>query len=225
MERRPAVRLLTLLAALVVWSALGLQLALTLRFSWLRGNDTVHALMTYFGFFTVLTNLLVALALTVPMVMPRTRAGRFFTRPGVATMAAASIVLVGLAYFLLLRHVWHPTGWVLVADVCLHYVMPLLFLGHWWLAVSKQGLHMRQIVAWSAYPVAYFALVMLRGAFTGRYPYYFLDAGRLGYISVLLIALAILAGYIAIGLVLIAVARATTVRGQPDTAQSDARSV
>lgn len=197
------VRVLEPVAAAVVWASLLLQTWLTLRGSWQHGDGLLHGLATLLGFFTVLTNLLVALVLSLPRWLPGWPPSRWLGRADTATMTTASILLVGVAYVLLLRHVWHPHGLVRLADVGLHYASPLLFTGYWWLAVPKQALRWRLLPWWTLYPIGYFALTMLRGAFTGRYPYYFIDAARLGYGVTLLNALGVLAGYVVLAALLI----------------------
>ena len=63
-----------------------------------------------------------------------------------------SIAVVGLAYSILLRHLWHPEGWQFVADELLHDVMPLLFLAYWWLCVPKGTLRLKHLPLWLIYP-------------------------------------------------------------------------
>jgi hypothetical protein len=115
-----------------------------------------------------------------------------------------SIIIVALVYNLMLRQLWQPHGWHAVADNMLHVAMPLLFLLHWWLAVPKATLRWPQVVAWQAYPAAYFIYVLLRGALDGRYPYPFLDVTALGYPRVLADACAVLMAFVVVGLVLVA---------------------
>ena len=123
-----------------------------------------------------------------------------------------SIVIVSLIYNLLLRQLWHPQGRQLLADMLMHDVMPLLFLLHWWLVIPKESLHWRQIGAWQIYPAAYFVYSLARGALNGWYPYPFFDVPKLGYLQVLINAALILLAFVAVALVLVAVARRQTRR-------------
>lgn len=50
--------------ALVSWLGLGIELFVTVERSLSRGRSFEHALMVFFSFFTILTNILVALAFT-----------------------------------------------------------------------------------------------------------------------------------------------------------------
>lgn len=205
-ERGPA-RLFMVLAATVAWCGVLLQLYLSLRLSLANGKTVVEGLIIYFGYFTILTNILVAVVLTLPVVVPASWAGRFFNRPGVRTATAAAITGVGLVYFLLLRKVWNPEGWQLAADLVLHYLTPILFLAYWWISVPKQGLRWSQVGAWMSYPLGYLAYMLIRGELTGLYPYPFLDVGSLGYGRTLTNGLGMLAGFALASLLLLLVGR------------------
>ena len=202
-----AVRQFTIFAAIVTWLGVLLQLYLSLKLSLANGKTIGAGLVIFLGYFTILTNILVALVLTLPLVTPASPAGGFFNRPGVRTATAAAIIMVGVAYFFLLRNVWNPQGWQLVADSVLHYLTPFLFLIYWWVAVPKQGLHWSHIPAWASYPIGYLVYMLIRGELTGLYPYHFLDVGTLGYEKMLANGLDILIGFILVSLLLLIAAR------------------
>jgi hypothetical protein len=170
----------TLAAALLVWATLALRL--TLAAAEAQDQNPVLAMLDSFRYFTVLTTLLIALALTAPRFPNALRA---FNRPDINTLLAASILLVALVYAILLRDLWQPQGLRKVVDVLLHYIIPTVFIVYWWLAVDKQNLRWRQIPAWLLYPVIYVLAVLLRGLFAGDYPYPFIDVAELGYLRVL----------------------------------------
>lgn len=200
-------RRLSILIAGLAWFGVLLQLFLSLRSSLANGKTIVEGLIVYFGFFTILTNILVALVLTLPLARPSSWAGRFFTRPGVMTATCAAIALVGAAYFFLLRNVWNPQGWQLAADVVLHYLTPIGFLAYWWIAVPKQGLGWSDVSAWTSYPLGYFGYMLIRGELIGLYPYHFLDVGLLGYGRTLTNGVGVLVGFVLVSLLLLLAGR------------------
>ncbi|WP_218056668.1 Pr6Pr family membrane protein [Acidithiobacillus ferrivorans] len=195
------------ISAALGWVALALQFTLSLRVSIAHGKGVFGGLAIYFSFFTILTNFLVALALTASLLRVRSSVAEFFTRPGVNTGIEASIALVGIAYALLLQHLWHPEGLQLVADMLLHYVMPSLFLVYWWVAVPKADTRWTSVFVWMLYPVLYFMYAMTRGALSGVYPYPFINAAELGYRQALANALGVLAGFVVLALTLVTVER------------------
>jgi len=192
------------IAAAVTWAALLLQLWLSIELAHMNGRGAWNGVWTYFSFFTILTNLLAAAALAAAALR---RSASALVSPGIVTGIAASIVLVGIAYNLLLRNTWNPQGLQLLADVLLHDIDPLLFLGWWWLAASMQPLRYAEIIHWAGYPIAYFVYAMARGAIDGFYPYPFVDVPTLGMGRVIVNALTILIAFAAIAALLIAVAR------------------
>lgn len=205
----PVLRAFTVVAALVAWAAVVLQLVLSLQLAVANGRGVVGGIIVYLGYFTILTNILVALALSTPLAAPSSALGRFFARPGVATAVATAITVVGLAYFFLLRQIWDPQGWQFVADAALHYATPILFLLYWALVVPKAGLRFADIPLWLLYPLGYMVYVLIRGALTGLYPYYFIDVNVLGYGAAFLNALGVLLAFIIVAAALVLVARVT----------------
>ena len=195
------------LAAAIGWLALGLQLLLSIRLTIANGQGALAGVWIYLGYFTVLTNLAAALALTAVACRRRGGLGEFFARPDVHTAIAMAIIVVAAIYHLLLRQLWEPQGWQVVGDDALHTLMPLLFVAYWWLAIPKTTLRWRQVFAWQVYPAGYFAYVLARGAVNGWYPYPFLDVGTLGYLRVLGDAIGVLLVFIGVGLLLVALAR------------------
>ncbi len=193
--------------ALLGWLALALQLGLSIQLTVASGQGAWTGVWLYLGYFTIWTNVLAALTLGAAAGLPGGAFGRLLRRADVHSAVAMSIVIVCAIYNLLLRQLWQPHGWQIVADRILHDVMPPLFLLHWWLAVPKAALHWRRVLVWQAYPAAYFAVAMLRGAFDGWYPYPFLDVGTLGYLRVLLDACAVLLVFVAVALLLVALGR------------------
>ncbi|MFK8332387.1 Pr6Pr family membrane protein [Pseudomonas sp. BJa5] len=191
------------LAACLGWSALAIQMYLVFWVRWQEQASLLGGLVNFFSYFTVLSNTLVAVVLSHAAFGRESAARRFFLSPATSSGIAASIVLVGLAYSLLLRHLWQPEGWQWLADELLHDVMPLLFVVYWWCCVDKGSLRPRHLLAWLLYPLVYFAYALLRGHTIGFYPYPFIDVASLGFTQVLINALAILLGFIAIGLLLL----------------------
>ena len=195
------------IAAVVGWVALALQLLLTINLAVANGKGALAGVWIYLGYFTVLTNLAAALALTAAASRHRGGLSTFFARPGVHGAIAMSILVVAAVYHLLLRQLWQPQGWQVVADGALHTVMPLVFVLHWWLAVPKAALRWRHVLAWQAYPAGYLAYALARGSLNGWYAYPFVDVNALGYPRVLGNAIAVLFVFVAVGMLLVALGR------------------
>lgn len=196
----PAGRIAAAVIALAGWSALALQATLTIGLVRRGGGSVLDGLVVLAGYFTILTNLIVAATLTA------VAAGRAV---GASLVGAATlfIAIVGIVYSLVLRALWSPEGWQKLADAGLHDVVPLLVVAFWLVFVPKGGLAWRDPIAWLAFPLAYFVYALLRGATTGWWAYPFLNADALGYAAVLRNAVILTATFLGLGLVLVALDR------------------
>lgn len=200
-------RRFVLVAACLGWFGLAVQQYLIFLGRWADHASLLGGLVRFFSFFTVLTNTLVAVALTCALSRREGAGWRFFRNPVVCSGIAVSIALVGIAYNLLLRHLWQPQGWQWVADELLHDIMPLLFVIYWALYVPKAGLGIRHILLWMLYPIGYFGYVLQRGNVVGDYMYPFIDVGTIGFTPALINAGGVLAGFVLIALLVLAADR------------------
>jgi len=153
------------IGAVIGWAALALQFALITRNVGL-GLGTWR----FVGFFTILTNIGVALIATGIALGRDNR----LTDARARLMGLTSIVTVGITYSLLLRATWHPQGWQKVADVMLHDATPILFLGLW-LLMPHRALGWRDLKWAIVPPLLYLIYALGRGAIDGWYAYYFLN--------------------------------------------------
>lgn len=187
-------------AASVGWAALGLQLWLTVTLVLSQGHGWGMALVIYFGFFTILSNLLATLVLSAWRVGPGFVGHGWLTRPVTITTAASAMTIVGLVYFFILRHSWQPEGAQFVADAMLHYVMPVLMVVFWAWAVPARAMPWASAPWLLMYPLAYLVYVFARGELVSLYPYPFIDVLTIGYPAAmrnsvgLMVAYALVAG-------------------------------
>lgn len=193
------------LIALFAIAGLVLQLGILLGAAWAKGQSGWGAVANFFSFFTILSNLLVAIAFTVP--------GAFWKGAMARGGVTLYIAVVGLVYELVLRRLWHPEGAQLIADLLLHDAVPLLLVAHWLLLRERGGLRWNHPFIWLVYPGAYLVYALLRGAFTGWWAYPFIDASVLGYGRVMLHAAGLLVVFVTLGMALVGWDR----RGNPRT--------
>ncbi len=139
------------------------------------------AVIHYFGFFTHLTNILVALAFTASILRPNNSFRRFFERPAVRGAIALYILVVAVVYEVLLAHQSNHQGVAALTSGLLHIVIPALYLLDWVLFARKKPMRYTDIPYWLIYPFLYAILSIAKGMVLGTYPYSFLDAGELGF--------------------------------------------
>jgi hypothetical protein len=192
--------------ALIAWCALILQYVLLIGAT-SGGIGPLLGTLRFFSFFTILSNLLVALTTTFALVRRRSRSGDFFATPRVRAAAALCIGITLGIYFFLLASTWAPQGAQWLADVTLHYAVPVFYLA-WWVSCVPHGqLAWSDVLRWAMFPLVYLGFILLRGAWLHEYPYPFIDVDALGAGTVARNAVGIGLLFLLSGLVLVAVDR------------------
>ncbi len=186
------------LSAAVIAVSAWLGLFIELRAVLANGFDLPVALWTIFAYFTIITNLLVALLFShIAVVGPRADHGWYVA--GVAL----SIALVGVVFALLLQGLRELSGAGIVGDFLLRRLNPLLVPLFWLFLVSKNTLAFRAPFQWAVFPLLYFVYAIARGLSEGRYAYPFLDVAALGWARVAVNAIGIAIGYLIAGTMMV----------------------
>ncbi|MFD6717678.1 hypothetical protein AMK25_07600 [Micromonospora sp. TSRI0369] len=102
----------------------------------------------------------------------------------------------------------------------LHTVVPLLAVADWALFDRRGRLRPRYAAWWLAFPLAYLGFALVRGLVVDRYPYPFLDAGRLGYDGVAVSAVGFALAFWLLGLLFVGVDWLLARTGRSGAAQS-----
>lgn len=207
-------RIYAAIGACLGWFALLLQLYLMLVQSPAHGAARLGTVIAFFSFFTVLTNLFVALVFTAVGFRPAGPWGQFLRRPAVQASAVVYIAVVGVVYWQFLKHLWDPQGAQWLADTLLHTWLPLGYVLYWFVFAPRDGLRWTDAVVWLAYPGVYLIYILARGAASGLYPYPFIDVGDLGYGTVFVHAALLLLVFLGLGLTIVGVGRRMGTRGR-----------
>jgi hypothetical protein len=200
----PSTKTFAAIAAVIGWIALVLQLYLIIVN---RTASIPETLLRYFGFFTILTNILVAVSLTMVYLKGISENGHFLTRPKTLTATAVYITVVGLIYNVILRFQWAPQGLAKLVDELLHSVMPALFIFFWIKFVPKQSIQWKNILPLLIYPLVYLGYTLLRGSFAAWYPYPFINVTDLGYSIVLINSAFVTAAFLVIAVLFTGIAK------------------
>ena len=108
-------------------------------------------------------------------------------------------------YSIALRSLWQPTGLQRVADALLHDVMPIVWIAYWLVFAQRGRVAWRVLPLWLLYPVAWFGWILLRGEWTGFYPYPFIDVTSIGYARTVSNAVVVIGLFILVALIVTAV--------------------
>ena len=198
-------RLYRAVFACVGWFAVALQYGVTLADN--PDSSAGELTLNFFSYFTILSNILVALALTAPVVAPNSRLGRWSASEGMRAAVAMYIAVVGLTYHFLLADVWDPQGWLLVANTLLHYVMPLAFVIDWLAFTPKGRLRWVDPTKWLVPVLIYGAWTLLHGKLSGWWPYWFVDVDKLGLGRTVVYFAGLLVFFLIVGLIVVAIDR------------------
>jgi len=200
-----ASRSMAAVIAVIAWIAFGAQTNVTVHRLAMRGFGVVAGLERLTSYLTNLTVLAVAICFTCIVISAGSHPGRFFRHPPVVTAVVVYMVFVGIAYNTLLRYLWTPSGLREMLNETLHTILPLLCALYWLLFVPRFTLVVRDCLLWLVYPLCYLFVTLWRGHATDFYPYPFIDVDQLGYARVLVNALLLLFGFVALMAVFIAI--------------------
>ena len=200
---KTSAKLFMLLTAMVAWVALALQLYIIIDNRPTNGFTIAQAVWRFLLFFTILSNLLVAISLSISLLMPKSTTGIFFTKNSTAGAITLYIFVVGLVYNLVLRSIWHPVGRDKVADELLHVVVPLLYVIYFIFFSMKGWLKWNTLLYWMIYPALYLVYALIRGANENFYVYPFLDLNKLSTCTVVLNCVMVMAAFILFGALII----------------------
>lgn len=188
-------RKIEIIGSCITWFAVMTQFVLMILN---RQTDIPETIIRFFSFFTILTNTLVALYFTNKI----TKNLSIFNKKRALTAITSFILIVGLVYQIILRATWNPTGLQLIVDELLHTLIPFYMLIYWLLYAEPSNFKLKPILPWLAYPIIYIVCIILRGEFSGFYPYPFLNVSKIGFqqsiinISIILIVSLILMSFL-----------------------------
>lgn len=164
----------------------------------------VDSLWRLTGYFTILTNALIAVSMGLIANSPK--GPKVFPNHALAALTFY-IASMGLIYHLLLSGGRNLSGLSLIGDLGVHYAVPALTL-MWWLGFAeKDEVNARHAAIWLAWLLLYTSAALLRGQFENWYPYFFLDVGTYGPGQIGLNVLGLGLGFLVMGLLFVLLAK------------------
>ena len=204
-RKRDQPRLWRATFAVVGWTALALQYLLMV--APVQGWTVLERTINYFSFFTILTNILVALAFTGPLIDANRRLARWSASEGVRAAVAMYIVVVGVVYHVLLAPHWKPEGLMYGVNLVLHYVMPVAFVLDWLWFTPKGRLRWVDPARWLVVVLIYGGWTLAHGKLSGWWPYWFVDVDQLGLGKAMVYFAGLLVFFLIVGLIVVAIDR------------------
>jgi hypothetical protein len=147
-----------------------------------------------FGYFTIWSNALVAVTVTMLYINTKRIDSRF---RWLRSSSILMITMTGILYHLLIAPTANPQSWNVYTNLFQHYLTPIISILVWLLIGPRNFFNLKMTVSVFAIPTAYLVYTFGRGAIIERYPYGFFDVIEYGYLSVSTTLLFIyIAGYI-----------------------------
>jgi hypothetical protein len=174
-----------------------------------RNHSAVMSLWMMIAFFTITTNVLVAIVFSC-IALDR----GMLRADWIVAGTTLSILLVGVVNALLLWGLLELSGGSALVDRLLHVVTPAAALLFWIFFARKGGLGWRDPLLWAIYPLAYLVYAIVRGVATGKYAYPFLNVLTLGWPRTALNAFYIAVAFMVCGYAMVWIDRRIGSRGR-----------
>ena len=164
----------------------------------------VGRVLDFFSYFTILSNIVVAVVATMLWRNPNRQSGIF------RVLRLDSLIMIsvtGLVFVILLAPKADIQGWAHVSNTLNHYITPALTVLVFILIGPRGLIRLRTIFLALILPLAWVAYSLARGAVIDAYPYGFLDAARYGYGTVMINLVGIVGIGVLLGLVFFGIDR------------------
>lgn len=199
-------RLVALAIAMGAW----VGMSITLEGQIAKFGSLFVSLWGLAGYFTMLTNFLVAVVFTVLAL-----GGRHSIHPRFLAGVMLAIVLVGVVYGILLRGLQNLTGVEAISNMLLHQLIPLFVPVYWFFFTPKSTLRWSDTLLWAIYPLVYLVYALFRGFSEGHFVYPFIDVSANGAAQVAVTVVIITALFLIVGLGVVWIDRRLGARRNP----------
>lgn len=160
----------------------------------------VGRLIYYYSYFTVLSNMLVAISVCYLIIKPGYNQ-RFFN--AIRLNSLISIIITAVIYNLFLRTIHRPPQLILqITNELLHVIVPLFAIMGWFIFGPFPRIDPKAIGLSLLPLLIYGVYIFIRGELTQHYPYPFINITKIGYIKSLENAFMILITFVIIALLL-----------------------
>jgi hypothetical protein len=143
-------------------------------------ESSIGRLIYYYSFFTVLSNLMLALSCFWLAINPNCHRYSFKV---IRLNGLAGVMITTIVYNLVLRSIHTPPPNVLlkIANESLHVIIPVLGLLSWFIFGPFRRINLKVIMGASLSMIGYGVYIFIRGYYTNLYPYPFINVVKIGY--------------------------------------------
>jgi hypothetical protein len=159
-------------------------------------------IIDYLSYFTIWSNIVVALVLTALASNPKRDTPAFRV---LRLDALLMITITGIVYAVILAPNAELRGWEVLANSFIHIITPIVTVLVWLVAGPRGWIRWSTIAKAMILPLVWLAYTLVRGAVIGAYPYPFIDVVRLGYGQVAINVGAIVVFAVVLGAILLGI--------------------
>lgn len=149
---------------------------------WQPGTP-IGRIIFYYSFFTVLSNLMLAISCLFLTFKPNCNRYSFNV---IRLNGLIGVIITAIIYNSILRGIHQPPNSLLrFTNESLHVVIPLLGILSWLIWGPFRRINAKVVIGSILSMIAYAIYIFVRGYFTHQYPYPFINIEKIGYIKAL----------------------------------------
>ncbi|MFX0071174.1 MAG: Pr6Pr family membrane protein [Candidatus Hermodarchaeota archaeon] len=174
MNKDQNILIFRIFVCLTGWFSILIRILLDIE-SILNGSDAVFLLCNTFSYFTVQSNVFIAIWLTLIIIYRNKDEKPSCLSSIIQGALTLYITVTFLVFAIFLSAIYHPTGWEAVINITMHYIIPIAFIIDWLITGTDVQYKWKYILYWLIYPLSYLVYTLIRGFFINFYPYPFLN--------------------------------------------------
>jgi len=161
----------------------------------------------YFNYFTVQSNLMVAIWLTTSLIYANKDKKPKILESPVRGAVTLYITVTFLVFAIFIAPNYQPEGLYILTNFISHYLIPIGFIFDWVLTETEVQYKYSYGIYWTIYPLIYLIYTLVRGYFTAFYPYTFLDLNSISIIRLIINIIFLMCLFLLLGFLYIFVNR------------------
>jgi hypothetical protein len=140
----------------------------------------------YFNYFSVQSLLIVDIWLTIALIYTNKDEKLKVLESPVRGAVTLYTTVTFLVFAILIQPTYQPQGLYILTSFITHYLIPIGFIFDWFLTETDVQYKYIFGLYWTIYPLIYLIYTLVRGYFTGFYPYTFLDLNSISIIRLII---------------------------------------
>lgn len=155
----------------VGWSFIFIRFLLLIN----EGGNLIESFSNSVSYYTFQSNLMVVLWLTLALIYKNRDIRPKFLASPVRGAITLYITFTLIVFAIAIAPYYHPTGLELYTNYVSHYFLPIAFIIDWLITETDFKYEWKYIIYWCGYQLFYLIYTLIRGYFTGFYPYPFFN--------------------------------------------------